>query len=68
MLDFQMTLEREREREREREGKWILELSQGQKDIRRCPTGDILSSGYTKFSILSVFSVFLATICPHVNS
>ena len=58
----------------EREGKWILELSQGQREIRRrpvfslAPTGDILSSGYIKFSTLSVLSVFGAPICPRVNS
>ena len=32
------------------------------------PTVDILSSGYIKFSTLSVLSVFGAPICPHVNS
>ena len=32
------------------------------------PTGDILSSGYIKFSTLSVLSVFGAPICPRVNS
>jgi hypothetical protein len=43
---------RERERDIRREGKWISELSQGQKDIGRhpafslVPTGDILNSGY----------------------
>ena len=42
--------------------------------LRKCPafslapTGDILSSGYIKFSTLSVLSVFGAPICPHVNS
>ena len=64
---------REREKEREREGKWISEVSLGQKEIRICPafslapTGDILSSGYIKFSTLSVLSVFGAPICPCVN-
>ena len=48
-----------------------MELSQGQKEIRRCPalslapTGDILSSGYIKFPSLSV--LFGAPICPRVN-
>ena len=62
-----------REREIKREGKWILEVSQGQKEIGRrpvfslAPTGDILSSGYIKFSTLSVLSVFGAPICPRVN-
>ena len=32
------------------------------------PTGDILSSGYIKFSTLFVLSVFGAPICPRVNS
>jgi hypothetical protein len=31
------------------------------------PTGDILGSGYIKFSTLPVLSVFGAPICPHVN-
>ena len=50
-----------------------MELFQGQKEIRRqpafslAPTGDILSSGYIKFSTLSVLSVFGAPICPYVN-
>jgi hypothetical protein len=63
-----------REREMKREGKWISELSQGQKEIWRhpafslAPTGDILSSGYIKFFTLSVLSVFGAPFCPHVNS
>ena len=63
-----------REREIKREGKWILEVSQGQKEIGRrpvcslAPTGDILSSGYIKFSTLNVLSVFGAPICPCVNS
>jgi hypothetical protein len=64
---------REREKEREREGKWISEVSLGQKEIRICPafslapTGDILSSGYIKFSTLSVLSVFGTPIFPLVN-
>jgi hypothetical protein len=66
--------ERERGREREIEGKWISELSQGQREIGRhpasslSPTGNILSSGYIKFSTLSVLSVLVAPICPCVNS
>jgi hypothetical protein len=60
-------------REMKREGKWISELSQGQKEIGRrpasflAPTGDILSSGYIKFSTLSVLSVLGAPICPCVS-
>jgi hypothetical protein len=63
-----------RERELKREGKWISELSQGQREIWRhpafslAPTRDILSSGYIKFSTLSLLSVFGAPICSHVNS
>jgi hypothetical protein len=62
-----------REREIKREGKWISELSQGQREIGRCPifslvpTGDTLSSGYIKFSTLSVLSVFGAPIFQCVN-
>ena len=68
MLDIQMTWERSSE------GKWISELSQGQKEIGRllasslAPTVGILSSGYIKFSTLFVLSVFGAPICPRVNS
>ena len=52
-----------------------MKLSQGQREIGGCPvlfslapTGDILSSGYIKFSTLSVLSVLVAPICPCVNS
>jgi hypothetical protein len=45
----------------------------GTEEIVRCPafslapTGDTLSSGYIKFSTLSVLSVFGAPICPRVS-
>jgi hypothetical protein len=32
------------------------------------PTGNILSSGYIKFSTLSLLSLFGAPVCPCVNS